>query len=348
MSRIFQRLTRRILIALIAASSAGCASVSYKAVSFDVLRPAVYTLPAWADSVIIVDGVEQPGIIDSVSTFGTGEAKQNKRDVRLCRDICKALAAAFNESGYLKAAIAQTNPDKRGLTDAAIDSLLRDRRHTVILSLNTMNSDSRINVESGTVGESFVICGQITAATETAFELIVSPTSRFALKHRNDTLLFRDCDNTLDDLAHRLPKIFERYEEQGKYVGQKQADAFIPVWQTVYRSYYVSSDPDMLAAKTWVDQNNWDEATNLWARASANARSKGDRVRAMLNVALAYEREDDPIMAGIWCSRAIDAIEALAPKDAEKLTIEKEKAEVMFAYLIERQRQKETLDLQMQ
>ncbi|MCI5778098.1 MAG: DUF6340 family protein [Bacteroidales bacterium] len=348
MSRISQRIGRCLFTALIVTLFAGCTSVGYKAVSFDVLRPASYTLPTWADSIIIVDGVTAPVVIDSTISVETSAKINQGRGKIVGHEVCKAMAAAFNNSGYMKAIVAIPNAEETGLSDANIDTLLRGRRHTIILSLKDLRSESKLKVTTEYEIGATLLCGIITSATETGFELIASPASRFPLTHRNDTIIFKSCELTPDAVAGNIPTIEERYTEQAKYVGQKNADAFIPAWQKVYRSVYISTDPDMLAAQTWIEQDNWDEAVNLWGRVSTESRKAGDRVRAMMNISLAYERADDPIMAGVWCSRAIDTIEKLPAKEAEKLSSEKERAEIIFAYLIERQKQKETLDTQMQ
>lgn len=338
------------LFALVCVSAlTSCASVSYKAVSFDVLRPASVTLPSWADTVCVADGALYPTLIDSTVPPDDLAAAIEGRAELLCQQSCQAMMNSFNKSKFLKARLWLPQKDKRGLTTADITNILDGTSHTIILSLSELTSVSTIHTYAGQDEDGgAMLCGMIVAATKSRVELITSPSDRFPLDERNDTVIFSACDYTPQAVAEQLPSISRRYLTQGNTIGEKNAYAFIPVWQTVYRSLYVSTDPDLLAAYSWVDKDNWDEAINLWNRASTNARHTADKVRAMLNLALAYERADDPALAALWCSRALDAIEALDAKKAKKLDDEKNRASSMFAYLMERQEQKAQLDAQMQ
>lgn len=361
-------MTRSCAPLLCAALLAGCAAVGGKTVTFDVLRPAAYTLPAWVDTVLIVDGAVSPVVVDStVPPADMADAAEGRADW-LCSELCRTMAATINRSGYVvaKAVNAPTATDwsvtrtvygeayadalyaRRALTMGRIDSLLRGTRKTIILNLTELRSVSTIEATNAVVNGETQICGDIVAATTTRMELVSSADSRFPMEARHDTLHFTACDPDPHNVANLLPPLHTRYTEQAGNVGRLHADAFIPEWQTVRRSLYVTNASDMLAAAAWVDKGEWTEATNLWNRVATESASLPDRVRAMLNMALSYEREDDPARASMWCSKALDAIESAPAKEAQKLTDEKARADAMFAYLLHRAGQKETLDAQMQ
>ncbi len=349
MHKYHSRLLPQLFALICVSALTSCASVSYKAVSFDVLRPASYTLPSWADTVIIADGALYPTVIDSTVPPDDQASLINGRAELLSQQSCQAMMNSFNKSKFLKARLWLPQKDKRGLSVADITNILNGSSHSIILSLSELSSVSTIHSYVGQDDEGgTTLCGMIVSATSSRIELITSPSDIYPLDERNDTVIFSACDYTPQSVAEQLPSISRRYITQGNTIGQKNADAFIPVWQTVYRSVYVSTDPDLLAAYSWVNKDNWDEAINLWNRAASSARRTADKVRAMLNLALAYERSDDPTLAAIWCSRALDTIETLDPKKADKLEDEKNRASSMFAYLMERQKQKEQLDAQMQ
>lgn len=361
-------MTRTLAPLLCAALLAGCASVGGKTVTFDVLRPAAYTLPSWVDTVLVVDGVASPVVVDStVPPADMAGAVEGRAD-RLCSQLCRTMAATINKSGYVvaRAVNAPTGIDlaadrtvlgearaealhaRRALTVGRIDTLLRGTRKTIILCLTEMRSVSTIAATNAVIGGETQICGDIVAATTTRMELVASTSSRFPLEARHDTLHFTACDPDPLNVANQLPPLHTRYTEQADNAGRRHADAFVPEWQTVRRSLYVTNSADMLAASAWVDDGNWAEAANLWNRVATESKSLADRVRAMLNLALSHEREDDPAQASLWCSKAMDALESAPAKEAQRLTDERAKAEAMFAYLLHRARQKEALDAQMQ
>ena len=349
MQKIHPRLLPQLFALICVSALTSCASVSYKAVSFDVLRPATYTLPSWADTVFIADGSLYPTVIDSTVPPDDQASVINGRAELLSQQSCQAMMNSFNKSKFLKARLWLPQKDKRGLTESDISNILDGTSHTIILSLAELRSVATIHSYVGQDDEGgAMLCGMIVSATSSRIQLITSPSDVYPLDERNDTIIFSACDYTPQAVAEQLPSISRRYLTQGNTIGEKNADAFIPVWQTVYRSLYVTTDPDILAAYSWVNKDNWDEAINLWNRAASSARHTADKVRAMLNIALAYERADDPTLAAIWCSRALDSIEALDAKKAKKLEDEKNRASSMFAYLMERQKQKEQLDAQMQ
>ena len=367
LSKCFAAAVRMFAASLCAIGLAGCASVGYKSVAFDVLRPAGYTLPAWADTILIFDGVAAPVVTDSSVPPESMSLAVRGRAETLAQSICSHMAKTFNSSGYMAARLANpvslegyvADAEKLGqeeadrlharhaLTAGEADSLLRGHPSSIILSLCRLNSSATIKAEAVDVDGQSQVCADITCAT-TSQSVLVTADGLQALDPRQDTLLFSVCDVNPAAVAGRLPQLRQRYEEQAEYVGGCLANAFIPAWQRVTRSLYVSSDADMMSAAAWVDEGRWDEAQNLWGRVVTQSSNVTERVRAALNMALSYERADYPDTASLWCSKALDLIESADSGKAQRLQPEKERASHMFSYLIERQRQKEELDAQMQ
>jgi hypothetical protein len=190
-------------------------------------------------------------------------------------------------------------------------------------------------------------CASLICATSSTFSLVTSPSQSFPLSTRHDTLVYEACKPTLREVVANLPQISFRYRDLADNVGVRTADMLIPVWQRVYRRIYVTTDPRSTAASSWVDKNKWQEARNLWVDIYMNDKSAPERVRAALNVALSYEREDDSQQAALWCSKALDLIEAASPDVMKSLASEQRHANAMFNYLVERMNQQATLDKQM-
>lgn len=366
--KCFAAMARVLAVPLCAIGFAGCASVGYKSVAFDVLRPASYTLPEWVDTILIFDGVASPVVTDSsVPPESMALAVKGRADA-LAQSVCGHMAKAFNASGYMAARFANpqslegyvADAEKLGqeaaerlharhaITPAEADSLLRGHPSSIILSLCRLNSSATIKAEAVDVYGQSQVCADIACATTTQLLLVTAAGLQAPLDQRQDTLLFTVCDVNPAAVAGRLPQLRQRYEEQAEYVAGCLAKAFIPAWQRVVRSIYVSSADDMMSAAAWVDEGRWDEARNLWGRVVSQSSNVSEKVRAALNLALSYERADYPDTASLWCSKALDLIESADSGKAQKLQPEKEKASHMFAYLIERQRQKKELDAQMQ
>ncbi len=187
----------------------------------------------------------------------------------------------------------------------------------------------------------------MTCVTDSRFCLMASSTAKEPLDMRHDTLIFTSCGDYLEEIVNGLPQIHAQYEERAEDVGNKTAEMFIPSWARVRRIIYTTTDKEFTSASTWVKSGDWDEARNLWIEAYTSTSKKATRIHAALNIALSYEREDDTVQASMWCSKALDDIETLSSREAENLAQEKNMANQMFKYLMERTEQKADLDKQM-
>ncbi len=336
-------------MSLTAAALSSCASVSYKVVDFDVLRPADYTMPAWADTVLVVDNTANPECVDSTMPYENIRQLVSPSTARLVGQyVFHALTKDFNQSGYM--VMREAGDRYINLTSDRIDTLLASHPSTVILSLDAIGCKSALRFGGSEYDEESRLtlnCIDIVCETKTQMSLITAPYAKQALSQRTDTIIFRACDTSMAYIATHFPSIVSRYQQQGTDVGHKYAEALLPSWERVYRSLYVTTTQDMVAAATWVDQGDWDEAKNLWTRAASESKKKPERVRASLNMALAYEREDNPTAASMWCSKALDIIDSCDSKTAEELSSEKKRAESMFDYLMQRMLEKNDLDKQM-
>lgn len=325
-----------------------CATVSYKTTGFDVLRPADYTLPAWADTVLMVDNVFAPACYDSTVPPADANFLANKETyVRsVATSMFDEMKSNFNESGYIKL---RYLAHPHTLTLSAIDTLLKGHPSTVILSLDELESSALLKITGKTTTEDGEIIGclDIEAHTKTRLTLLASPHQRMSLEPRNDTLTFTSCGASTADVVRGFPSLANRYKETGRETGRQYAASLLPTWQRVYRALYVTNSTEMSSAATWVEQEEWDEAKNLWLSIFNGKAKTPEKVRAALNMATACEREDNPVEASMWASKALDIIEQSDAKTQAKLKPEKTRGENMFNYLLNRQKEKKLLDKQM-
>lgn len=326
----------------------GCATVSYKTVGFDVLRPADYTMPTWADTVLMVDNVTTPVCNDSTVPPGNANFLSNQEAYMRSVGISMfgEMKSNFDQSGYMHLRYLTHH---QALTTQAIDSLLKGHPHTVILSLDALATTSALRTSGKQITEDDEILGclDIVTQTRTRLTLIASPYSRIALTPRTDTLTFSSCGATTAEVVRGFPSLANRYKEQGRETGERYAESLLPTWQRVYRGLYVTNSSEMTSAAAWVDQDEWQEAKNLWISVYEGKSKTAEKVRAALNMATAVEREDDPVEASMWTSKALDLIEKADAKTAAKLKQEKSRAERMFSYLLSREKEKKELDKQM-
>lgn len=340
--------TSAITLACAALALTGCATVSYKTTGFDVLRPADYTLPSWADTVLLVNSVATPVCNDS--TIPAGDAGFAKNMWVYTRGLVAAMfdemRTDFDESGYIRL---RGIGRQLTLTPQLVDSLLKGHPSTVIISLDELTCNSSLQVSGSvmTEGEEVEGCLDIVSRTATRLTLIASPHSRMGLEPRTDTLIFTSCGATTEQVVRGFPILAMRYREQGRETGKQYAASLLPSWQRVYRSLYVTNSQEMRSAASWVDDGDWGEAKNLWASIYDGSAKTPEKVRAAINMATAYEREDNPVEASMWCSKALDLIDKADSKTTAKLAVEKTRAERMFEYLLARAQEKQTLDKQM-
>ena len=339
-----------ILMATIAlvALSEGCASVSYDAIQFDVLRPAAYTMPHWVDSVVIANAATET-IFDDKSIAQDNNIIQGIADAcqkNLPLQICRNLKNDINNSGYLKASLHEGLIPSGSLRDKTIDSILTGHPSTIIIALSQLKATTDIEI-SDEVNDDDEQCGTMTCATTTRFKIIVAPGQEKDLDIRHDTLDYIGCGYSVRNIVMAMPSVANKYNEIGANSAQRTADLLIPAWERVRRRVYVTNNANMAAAEQWIKKGNWDEARNLWIKTATSANKTSDRVRAALNTALSFEREDDAAKASVWCSKALDILDKADSKTQKTLQQERKMGEAMFAYLVERMKQKAALDAQM-
>ncbi len=327
----------------------GCATVSYKTVGFDVLRPADYTLPAWTDTIVMVDNVKKAECTDSTFPPNNLHIQVNQENYArvAISHIMRTMKVDFRNSGYMSLRYIERR--LYPLTKERIDSLLQGHPSTAILAVDNYECKSVLRTAGDRLTDDNEIEGCIDMVTEnkSRISLITSPYNKIELTPRTDTLIFESCGSTTIDVVNGFPSISTRYQLMGNHVGDQYADALLPTWQRVYRSIYVTNNKDMAAAASWVGQGEWEEAKNLWYRVYDSDSKVADKVRAAINLALAYEREDTPVEGSMWASKALDAIESADAKHADALKIEKQRAENMFSYFMTRIKEKNALDKQM-
>lgn len=86
----------------------------------------------------------------------------------------------------------------------------------------------------------------------------------------------------------------EKYivEDASSYAASLPLKYLVPQWKPEERFYYSGGNVEMRDAAVYVQENNWEEAFQLWKKSydSSKAKSK-KRMRAALNLALYYEMQ---------------------------------------------------------
>ena len=327
----------------------GCASVNYETAPYDVLRPAIVTLPQWVDTIVMATMTTpqyaEESIDHNASTVAALAAASQKQ---MPRKLCRAVAEELNESGYLAATTEIIDLTETSVRAARIDSVLRGHPGRIILALDQLivNSGLSLSEHEDEESETKETCVTLTCATTSHFSLLSSTTTSNPLDTRNDTLFFMACGGGVTTMVSKLPNVSQKYEEVAAETGRLTADMLIPTWEKVRRYVYVTNTKSMMSAASWVEQDNWEEARKFWNETILTSKKETDKVRACLNMAVSYEREDDIASAALWCSKALDRLESIDVQKS-KLKSEYRMAKNMFNYLMERADEKEILDKQM-
>ena len=313
-----------MLLALVATA---CHTVNYFAVNYEQLKPAYYTLPSYADSVLVVD----------CSDFTTDEAAAQNFTSYVCSSLCNEL----NDGGYIFAALCRQKFDYETLC-AKSDSICRAYSKKAIIALRRFDYSHYVEGRESAFS-SYVLYTEVLAA-QTTFSIVLRDGHERDFEQRNDTLTSSCYALSPAEAATQLPRLRDLAPNMAQNVSEAFARQLTPAWERVSRLFYKSnSTREFSQATQMLYLRQWDDARNLWLQIYSHE-TPARKALAAYNLAVAYERDGDVQRALVWCSKSLDHFD---DPSAQKYSIEKRTAQNYFRILVQRANDITALDEQM-
>ena len=307
MSRLF------IYISIMLTGVTGCSSFSE--MNFEVLRPAGFSFPPEIKSVVLVDNskvfpdtnVNVIMLDDAIIKIDTNKVAVYSTSV-LNTIKEELLSRLFFDTVYIDTIqykiIGNRDPlDK--LSNAQIKDICKKYKADAIISLDAYRYANDINIKTSS---DYFYSSYDASAINYWRVYNCTDMSVMNIHLQKDTIFWDGFGSSVNSSLGKFIDFGKATHEIGLYLSYQMADYLVPYWEEVTRNLYTSGSMHFLNATDWVNKNNWQEAEKIWNYIFTNG-SKKARVKAALNLALAFERQGHIKEATDWAYKAYKILE---------------------------------------
>lgn len=299
------------IIALFAVFLFACKS--HTVITYDILKPAKYTIPPEVKSIVLVNNcypfvnkdihfIEAQGeinVLDSVyiEAFADSVLLSLKESLLMQR---------FFDTVFLDTSKYNTllmgKPLKK-LTNYEVGVICDRYGAEGVLALDGYKYGSKVEaVDYGGINVAFL---DANASTFWRFYDRINQDIIFE-DLRRDTLYWSEEANSTVLAVARLPKIEKAIIEVGFYVGEDYVKHLVPSWETKEQRLYVAGNLYFVSGAEWYAKKNYTEAQKLWSYVYEHG-TKIEKARAAYNIAISFEQQNDVASALKWGFNSYEA-----------------------------------------
>nr|WP_319399480.1 DUF6340 family protein [uncultured Carboxylicivirga sp.] len=337
-----------LIVLTLVAVLAACTS-SGSLVSYEVLRPAKYTIAPEIKSVVLInnslvydrkdvhvaeiDGETQ--VIDTMIYAGYPDSLLLSLEYSL-------MQKSFFDTVYLDTTHYKTelkgNPIGK-LSQQVIDSVSKKYDADAVLSLEAYVYGTKVDVKKSPD----MYYSTMGVHGYNYWRMYDCQTSNVLLEDlQADTIYWYGDGPSLDLSLLGFPTVVDANAEFAFYMGDEFSRKIVPEWEVIERQLYVEGNGYFVAANDWLGKNNPEEARKLWGYVYENGKDI-DKCRAAHNIAVTLEREGDIDNALVWAYKSYELYK-LMTKENRKLEVQD--ATNYYVYLTHRKKEIEKLDKQ--
>ncbi len=321
---------------------------TYDVINYDVLRPALYSVPPEIKSVVLVDNSllfnpddahwavvnNDPIKLDTVEvdTFSTVVISALKKELmrRLFFDT------VFVDTIKYKS---DSNRMLQTLDQQQINSICSKFNADAVLSIAGVDYGTRIKAED--MGAEYFTIMEIKGTVY--WRLYNGFTSELLYtKVQRDTLFWDGIGSDVNQSVSMFPAIKSATIELGDYLGASFADALVPYWEPVERRIYISGGAHFVNAAEWLGKDNRYEAEKLWGFIYEHG-SDREKGRAANNIALSMEARGKLKEAMEWAYKSYQSYQTVGLLGEVE---ERRNAEKLYTDMVQRYREQKKLNEQ--
>jgi len=322
---------------------------SYEEMHYDVLRPAVYSVPPEIKSIVIVDNSFPFSADDAHIAYVVGDevrldtVQVDTFTAVVISNLRKELEfRQFFDTIYTDTVRYNTidggSPFKV-LKPSKVNSICSKFDVDAVLSLEGAQYGSGINVVD--MGEEYFATMDVHGLLfwrlyDRYVDTPIYKTSQ------NDTIFWSGVGANINNCVSSFPGLKEATIELGEYLGASFTDKIVPYWEPVIRRVYTSGNPHFVSAAEWLNKDNRYEAEKLWGYIYEKGSDK-DKCRAANNIAISFEARGELQKAMEWAYKSYQACEMSGAliKGEDKRT-----AKLLYTDLVRRYRDEKKLSKQ--
>ncbi len=322
---------------------------SYEVMQYDVLRPAVFSVPPTIKSIVIVDNAYpfNPDDAHIAHVVGDEVRLDTVRVDTFSTVIISELKAELNWRQFFDTVYVDTtryNPKTFGkplrqLTPSQINTICDAYNADAVLSLAGVNYGTTITVED--MGVEYYSTMDVRGLLFWRMFDKYNHETMYANVQR-DTLYWDSVAEDINVSVGVFPSIEQATIELGAYLGARFADQLSPHWETVERKFYIAGNAHFVNAAEWYGKGNRFEAEKLWGFVyeHGNSREKG---RAANNIAISMEARGEMQLAMEWAYKSFESFET---KGVVGSSIERATAKELYVDMVQRYRDMKKLNEQ--
>ncbi len=301
-------------ITLFLLALAGC--TSYSVMNFEVMRPAGYSVPPEIKSVVLVDNsIVFPDTNVNIILL---DERIIKIDTNKVADYSSSIINTIKEEllnrMFFDTVYVDTIQYKKNNHGAPLDKLSNTQLQKIcskfsadaIISLDAYRYTNNISIQ--TISDYEYYSTYDASALNYWRMYDCYDMSVLNIHLQKDTIFWDNLGSSLNNSLNPFMSFDKATHEIGSYLSYQMVDYLVPYWEEVSRNLYTSGSMHFLDATEWVNRDNWEEAEKIWNYIFTNG-SKKAKIKAALNMALAFERDGDIDDANKWAHKVYKILE---------------------------------------
>lgn len=301
---------KKIIYLIACIGAAWACQTRYAVHNFEVLKPALYTLPGEVETVLIVDHTRpfrgEAAVIlrQGEETFPMDTIFNDEVPNILVRSLHEAIAGRnfFRRVDWDTASV-RTLTDEPGQAFSAEEATRMCRAWNVdaILALDLVKYHALLDVTEPASSWYFT---QLSSSVQSLWRFYRPSATRFGtFETRKDSLFWSGQGMTPVQSVAGFPSYLEAWEEVARLSALQMANWITPRWESESRKFTVWGNDYFEIAAALMSAGKWDEAEKNWGYVYANGTST-ERARAASNIANSLEMKGLLDEALVWMNRA--------------------------------------------
>lgn len=338
---IIPKLLKQVALSLVALFSLASCRTAYH---FEALTPAYYTLPQNIDSVLVVNTCPPTLWTDTSAYDKKSAAIIAHAEKHMPMMLGTMMSNFLNQESFLPSKIYPKTISFEELKDTAF-YLCRNNNANALLVLKDMDYKVKSTAkkkESGLPRWMEPIYNLSDIAYIKASWVLMFPSGASKNFEIISDSIVLDIDCNYSDIELLIPAPRERIFYAASRVCDVFTSQITPYWRTCNREIFFSHKNKFTDAMIAIESNKWEDAKKILHEIYLNDNKK-NKIRAALDLSLAYEREDDIDASLIWLFKA----QELLDNKHRFIKHEKEYAKNLLPLLLKRKEEIKKLDKQM-
>ncbi|MCU4165622.1 DUF6340 family protein [Carboxylicivirga caseinilyticus] len=325
-----------------------CSSTS-SIISYEILRPAKYTVPPEVKSVVLINNSYpyERKDIHIANIDGQSQVLDTSLFVGYPDSVLVSLRHSLLYKNFFDTVYYDTIHYKKVLPSNPIEKLSEEQIKNIC---GKYNADAVLALEAYVYGTKLELENHPEICFSTlgvygfnywrmydgyTYESIIS-------EMQKDTIYWYGDGYNMDVSLIGFPTLEKANTEFAFYMGDEFSGMMVPEWERIERNLFIKGNSYFVEANEWLGKNNTDEARKLWGYIYEKGKEL-EKARAAHNIAVTLEREGDINNALIWAFKSYEVYKRMMNSLYKE---ESEDAKNYYVYLTHRKNEIIRLDEQ--